>query len=180
MAHLKQTFSSLFNCFRETRSLLLGIVRWDSCLDTDEEHLNFARRDELNRTHIEEGEETDGPLNFELDVCHQDPEHKSPAPLPCAQVKLITSWEAGWNVTNAIQVTFSSPIHYNHHLKNLVITYPVLFYLTAPSFCNILKCFYEFITNICHFLHKTSTLKNISSKGKRDRYVSWSLKKYIS
>nr|XP_021150173.1 vesicular inhibitory amino acid transporter [Columba livia] len=90
---------------RETRSLLLGIVRWDSCLDTDEEHLNFARRDELNRTHIEEGEETDGPLNFELDVCHQDPEHKSPAPLPCAQVKLITSWEAGWNVTNAIQET---------------------------------------------------------------------------
>ncbi|XP_065690149.1 vesicular inhibitory amino acid transporter-like [Patagioenas fasciata] len=106
MAHLKQTFSSLFNCFTETRSLLLGIVRWDSCLDTDEEHLNFARRDELNRTHIEEREETDGPLNFELDVCHQDPEHKSPAPLPCAQVKLITSWEAGWNVTNAIQGIF--------------------------------------------------------------------------
>ncbi|KAK2516493.1 vesicular inhibitory amino acid transporter [Columba guinea] len=106
MAHLKQTFSSLFNCFRETRSLILGIVRWDSCLDTDEEHLNFARRDELNRTHTEEGEETDGPLNFELDVCHQDPEHKSPAPLPRAQVKLITSWEAGWNVTNAIQGIF--------------------------------------------------------------------------
>ncbi|XP_074676646.1 vesicular inhibitory amino acid transporter-like [Strix aluco] len=82
------------------------MVRWDSCLDTDEEHVNFARRDELNRTHSEEREEADGPLNFELDVCHQDPEYKSPAPLPHAQIKLITSWEAGWNVTNAIQGIF--------------------------------------------------------------------------
>lgn len=122
MAHLKQTFSSLFNCFRETPSLFSGMVRWDSCLDTDEEHVNFARRDELNRAHSEEREEPDGPLNFELDVCHQDPEYKSPAPPPHAQVKLITSWEAGWNVTNAIQVTFYLPAHYNHHLKNLVIT----------------------------------------------------------
>ncbi|KAK4824459.1 hypothetical protein QYF61_015837 [Mycteria americana] len=87
----------------ETPSLFWGMVRWDSCLDTDEEHVNFARRDELNRAHSEEREEPDGPLNFELDVCHQDPECKSPAPLPRAQVKLITSWEAGWNVTNAIQ-----------------------------------------------------------------------------
>ncbi|XP_039424522.1 vesicular inhibitory amino acid transporter-like [Corvus cornix cornix] len=103
MAHLKQTFSSLFNCFRETPSLFLGLLRWDSCLDTDEEHVNFARRDELNRAHSENREEPDGPLKFELNVCHQDPEYKSPAPLPHAQVKLITSWEAGWNVTNAIQ-----------------------------------------------------------------------------
>uniref|UniRef100_A0A8C5TDS9 Vesicular inhibitory amino acid transporter n=1 Tax=Malurus cyaneus samueli TaxID=2593467 RepID=A0A8C5TDS9_9PASS len=106
MAHLKQTISSLFNCFRETPSLFLGLVRWDSCLDTDEEHVNFARRDELNRAHGENREEPDGPLKFELDVCHQDPEYKSPAPLPPAQVKLITSWEAGWNVTNAIQGIF--------------------------------------------------------------------------
>ncbi|XP_005154870.1 vesicular inhibitory amino acid transporter-like [Melopsittacus undulatus] len=82
------------------------MVRWDSCLHTDEEHVNFARRDELNRALTKETEESDGPVNFELDVCHQDPEYKSPAPLPHAQVKLITSWEAGWNVTNAIQGIF--------------------------------------------------------------------------
>lgn len=121
MAHLKQTFSFVFNCFRETPSLFLGLVRWDSCLDTDEEHVNFARSDELNRAHSESREEPDGPLKFELDVWHQDPEHKSPAPLPHAQVKLITSWEAGWNVTNAIQVTFYFDT-YSTHLKNLVIT----------------------------------------------------------
>ncbi|XP_030303408.1 vesicular inhibitory amino acid transporter [Calypte anna] len=82
------------------------MVRWDSCLDTDEEHVNFARRDELSRAHSEESEEPDGPLNFELDVCSQDPEYKSTAPLPSTEVKLITSWEAGWNVTNAIQGIF--------------------------------------------------------------------------
>ncbi|KAM4678839.1 vesicular inhibitory amino acid transporter-like [Amazona ochrocephala] len=82
------------------------MVRWDNCLDTDEEHVNFARRDELNRAHSKEREEPDGPVNFELDACHQDPEYKSPAPVPHAQVKLITSWEAGWNVTNAIQGIF--------------------------------------------------------------------------
>ncbi|XP_069642217.1 vesicular inhibitory amino acid transporter-like [Haliaeetus albicilla] len=91
---------------RETPCLFWGIARWDSCLDTDEEHVSFARRDELNLAHSEEREEPDGPLNFELHVCHQDPEYKSPAPLPHAQVKLITSWEAGWNVTNAIQGIF--------------------------------------------------------------------------
>ncbi|RMC13010.1 hypothetical protein DUI87_10539 [Hirundo rustica rustica] len=88
-----------------TPSLFLGLVGWDSCLDTDEEHVNFAKSDELNRAHSENREEPDGPLKFELDICHQDPEYKSPAPLPHAQVKLITSWEAGWNVTNAIQVS---------------------------------------------------------------------------
>ncbi|XP_068531191.1 vesicular inhibitory amino acid transporter-like [Anas acuta] len=76
------------------------MVRWDSCLET-EENVNFARRDELNN---EEREESDGPLNFELDVCHQDPEYESPTPLSHAQVRLITSWEAAWNVTNAIQI----------------------------------------------------------------------------
>ncbi|XP_056342934.1 vesicular inhibitory amino acid transporter-like [Oenanthe melanoleuca] len=91
---------------REAPSLFLGLVRWDSCLDTDEEHVNFAKSDELNRAHSENREEPDGPLKFELDICHQDPEYKSPAPLPHAQVKLITSWEAGWNVTNAIQGIF--------------------------------------------------------------------------
>uniref|UniRef100_U3J0K7 Vesicular inhibitory amino acid transporter n=1 Tax=Anas platyrhynchos platyrhynchos TaxID=8840 RepID=U3J0K7_ANAPP len=102
MAHLKQTFSSLFNCFREKTYFFWGMVRWDSCLET-EENVNFARRDELN---IEEREESDGPLNFELDVCHEDPEYESPTPLSHAQVRLITSWEAAWNVTNAIQGIF--------------------------------------------------------------------------
>ncbi|XP_040409472.1 vesicular inhibitory amino acid transporter-like isoform X1 [Cygnus olor] len=106
MAHLEQTFSSLFNCFREKTSFFWGMVRWDSCLETDEENVNFARRDELNRAHIEEREESDGPLNFELDVCHQDPGYESPTPLLHAQVRQITSWEAGWNVTNAIQGIF--------------------------------------------------------------------------
>ncbi|XP_069706967.1 vesicular inhibitory amino acid transporter-like [Phaenicophaeus curvirostris] len=82
------------------------MVRWDSCLDNDEEYVNFARRDELNRAQNEEREEPDGPLNFQLDICHQDGEYKSPAPLPPGQAKLITSWEAGWNVTNAIQGIF--------------------------------------------------------------------------
>lgn len=135
MAHLKQTFSSVFKCFRETPSLFFGLVRWDSCLDTDEEHVNFAKSDELNRAHSENREEPDGPLKFEFDICHQDPEYKSPAPLPHAQVKLITSWEAGWNVTNAIQVTFYFHTYSTHHLKNLVITQPALFYLAVPSFC---------------------------------------------
>ncbi|XP_051469789.1 vesicular inhibitory amino acid transporter-like [Apus apus] len=72
----------------------------------DEEHLNFARRDELSRAHSEEKEELDGSLNFELDICQQDPEYKTPGPLPSTQVRLITSWEAGWNVTNAIQGIF--------------------------------------------------------------------------
>ncbi|XP_064026194.1 vesicular inhibitory amino acid transporter-like [Pogoniulus pusillus] len=102
MAHLKQTFSSVFSCFREAPSVFWGMVRWDSCLDTDEEHVNFARRDELSQ----EREEPAGPLDSELDVRHWDAESKSPAPLPHAQVKLITSWEAGWNVTNAIQGIF--------------------------------------------------------------------------
>ncbi|XP_072188301.1 vesicular inhibitory amino acid transporter-like [Excalfactoria chinensis] len=84
----------------------LHMVRWDSCLDTDEENVNFARRDELNRVHSEEREKPDGPLNFELDVCHQDRGQDTPAPLPQAQVKLLSSWEAGWNVTNAIQGIF--------------------------------------------------------------------------
>uniref|UniRef100_A0A8C8BL33 Vesicular inhibitory amino acid transporter n=1 Tax=Otus sunia TaxID=257818 RepID=A0A8C8BL33_9STRI len=102
----KVLLTSVDTKIQETPSLFLGMVRWDSCLDTDEEHVNFARRDELNRAHSEEREEADGPLNFELDVCHQDPEYKSPAPLPHAHIKLITSWEAGWNVTNAIQGIF--------------------------------------------------------------------------
>ncbi|OXB73711.1 UNVERIFIED_CONTAM: hypothetical protein H355_003264 [Colinus virginianus] len=82
------------------------MVRWDSCLDINEENVNFARRDELNRVHSEEKEEPDGPLNFELDICHQDPGYETPAPLSHAQVKLLSSWEAGWNVTNAIQGIF--------------------------------------------------------------------------
>lgn len=115
MAHLKQTFSSLFTCFRETPSFFLQMMRWDSYLDTDEENVNFARRDELNRVHSEEREEPDGPQNFKLDICHQDPGYETPAPLPRAQVKLLSSWEAGWNVTNAIQVNSYCPTHYNHH-----------------------------------------------------------------
>ncbi|KAF4796255.1 hypothetical protein TURU_084845 [Turdus rufiventris] len=98
-----------------------GLVRWDSCLDTDEEHMNFAKNDELNRAHSENREEPDGPLKFEFNICHQDPEYKSPAPLPHAQVKLITSWEAGWNVTNAIQnccVQFWTP-HYKSDIEVL-------------------------------------------------------------
>ncbi|KAM7060969.1 uncharacterized protein M8220_001246 isoform 2-T4 [Acridotheres tristis] len=113
-------------CHRETPSLFLGLVRWDSCLDTDEEHVNFAKSDELNRAHSEnrEREEPDGPLKFELDICHQDPEYKSPAPLPHAQVKLITSWEAGWNVTNAIQSCYQ---------MIQLLAPPLLFEDTPPS-----------------------------------------------
>ncbi|KAJ7424555.1 hypothetical protein WISP_28307 [Willisornis vidua] len=104
---------------RETPSLFLGLVRLDSCLDTDEEHVNFARRDELNRIHSENREKPDGPLNFDLDICHQDPEYMFPAPLPHAQVKLITSWEAGWNVTNAIQASILVPLLFNIFIYDL-------------------------------------------------------------
>lgn len=122
MAHLKQTSASLFNCFRETPSLFWGTARWDSCLGADEERVSFAQRDELSRAHGEDREEPAGPLSFELDVCHQDAENKSPAPLPRAPVKLLTSWEAGWNVTNAIQVAFYFPTYHNRHFEKLVIT----------------------------------------------------------
>nr|XP_005280523.1 vesicular inhibitory amino acid transporter-like [Chrysemys picta bellii] len=111
MAFLKQTLSSLPHCFRGTQSLFFRLVKWEGCLDADEENVNFARRDELNQTHSEEKEEQDATMTLEFNVSHQDPGYQSKAHMQGAQIKLITTWEAGWNVTNAIQFTisFSSP-----------------------------------------------------------------------
>lgn len=111
MAYLKPMFSSLSNHFQSTGSPFLKIVRWKGCLYTDEENVNFARHDELNRTHSEEGEEPTGTASMEFGVCDQDPDYQ----VPNAQGALISTWEAGWNVTNAIQVTPCSVIHYFSH-----------------------------------------------------------------
>ncbi|CAM5132705.1 unnamed protein product [Natator depressus] len=106
MAYLKQTLSSLPHRFRGTQSLFFRLVKWEGCLDADEENVNFARRDELNRTHSEEKEEQDATMTLEFNVSHQDPGYQSKAHMQGAQIKLITTWEAGWNVTNAIQGIF--------------------------------------------------------------------------
>uniref|UniRef100_A0A8C3P9H5 Vesicular inhibitory amino acid transporter n=1 Tax=Chrysemys picta bellii TaxID=8478 RepID=A0A8C3P9H5_CHRPI len=106
MAFLKQTLSSLPHCFRGTQSLFFRLVKWEGCLDADEENVNFARRDELNQTHSEEKEEQDATMTLEFNVSHQDPGYQSKAHMQGAQIKLITTWEAGWNVTNAIQGIF--------------------------------------------------------------------------
>ncbi|XP_009687218.2 vesicular inhibitory amino acid transporter [Struthio camelus] len=145
MAHVKQHFSFIFSCFRETQSLFLKLVRWDSCLDTDEENVNFARRDELNRSHSKERQGPDGPPDFELDVCHQDPGYESPAALPHAQVKLLTSWEAGWNVTNAIQGIFVlglpyALLHSGYSGLFLIILAAVLCCYTGKI---LIACLYE-------------------------------------
>ncbi|XP_065257499.1 vesicular inhibitory amino acid transporter-like [Emys orbicularis] len=87
-------------------SKLARLVKWEGCLDADEENVNFARRDELNQTHSEEKEEQDATMTLEFNVSHQDPGYQSKAHMQGAQIKLITTWEAGWNVTNAIQGIF--------------------------------------------------------------------------
>ncbi|KAH1172887.1 hypothetical protein KIL84_016726, partial [Mauremys mutica] len=106
MAYLKQALSSLPHRFRGTQSLFFRLVKWEGCLDADEENVNFARRDELNQTHSEEKEEQDATMTLEFNVSHQDPGYQSKAHMQGAQIKLITTWEAGWNVTNAIQGIF--------------------------------------------------------------------------
>ncbi|XP_077168323.1 vesicular inhibitory amino acid transporter-like [Paroedura picta] len=76
---------------RNIESLFLKMVRWKDCLDTDEENVNFARLDELNKIHSEEEE---------------SPGSQSQVHMHHVQTTLITTWEAGWNVTNAIQGIF--------------------------------------------------------------------------
>ncbi|XP_061482072.1 vesicular inhibitory amino acid transporter-like [Rhineura floridana] len=100
-------FSSLLDHFWSTNSLFLKIVQWKGCLYTDEENVNFARHDELYRTHNEEGEEPTQTafMGFNAQSQDQDP-HQIQAHMQNAEATLITTWEAGWNVTNAIQGIF--------------------------------------------------------------------------
>ncbi|XP_039178616.1 vesicular inhibitory amino acid transporter-like [Crotalus tigris] len=97
-------FSSLSNHFKSTKSLFFNMVRWNGCLSTDEENVNFARQDGLNRIHDEEDEEV--ALSLELGTQVQDQNCESQVCTQNAQSTLITTWEAGWNVTNAIQGIF--------------------------------------------------------------------------
>ncbi|KAJ7341921.1 hypothetical protein JRQ81_007874 [Phrynocephalus forsythii] len=90
---------------RRTKSLFFKMERWKCCLPSDEEIVNFARRDELNLIH-EEGEETTGTTNMEFSTQSQDRDDHMHLHIPNAQGTLITTWEAGWNVTNAIQGIF--------------------------------------------------------------------------
>nr|XP_056712203.1 vesicular inhibitory amino acid transporter-like [Euleptes europaea] len=77
--------------FRNIESLFLKMVKWKDCLHTDEENVNFARQDELNKIHNGEEENT----------ASQTQDH-----MQHVQTTRITTWEAGWNVTNAIQGIF--------------------------------------------------------------------------
>lgn len=88
------------------------MVSWNGCLSTDEENVNFARQDGLNRIHDEEDEVVD--LSLELGAQVQDQNCESQVRTQNAQSTLITTWEAGWNVTNAIQVTWCLIINYVH------------------------------------------------------------------
>ncbi|XP_074845216.1 vesicular inhibitory amino acid transporter-like [Carettochelys insculpta] len=106
MAYLKETLSFLSRHLRGTQSLFVRLMRWEACLDSDEENVNFARKDELNRTNSEEKEEQDATMTPEFNACHRDPSYQSKAHLQGTEIKLITTWEAGWNVTNAIQGIF--------------------------------------------------------------------------
>ncbi|XP_048361484.1 vesicular inhibitory amino acid transporter-like [Sphaerodactylus townsendi] len=84
-------FSSFLNPFRNTESLFLTMMRWKDCLHTGEENVNFARQDELNKIHSEEEE---------------NPGSQTQDNMQHVQTTLISTWEAGWNVTNAIQGIF--------------------------------------------------------------------------
>lgn len=81
-----------------TQAELLWTSRF---LHGDEESLGFAQRDELSRTYGEDQEETrESPTTSSPDGGNETP--TSPSSRTCLK---ITTWEAGWNVTNAIQVT---------------------------------------------------------------------------
>nr|XP_060609316.1 vesicular inhibitory amino acid transporter-like [Anolis sagrei ordinatus] len=99
-------FSSLLNNSGGSSSQLMKMTKWRGCLYTDEENVHFAREDELNKGHDEGGEETTGPASMGFTAHSQDPECHSQVHLLNAQGALITTWEAGWNVTNAIQGIF--------------------------------------------------------------------------
>ncbi|XP_058029870.1 vesicular inhibitory amino acid transporter-like [Ahaetulla prasina] len=97
-------FSSLSNHFKSTKSLFFNMMSWNGCLSTDEENVNFARQDGLNRIHDEDDEVVD--LSLELGAQVQDQRSESQVCTQNVQSTLITTWEAGWNVTNAIQGIF--------------------------------------------------------------------------
>ncbi|XP_036406190.1 vesicular inhibitory amino acid transporter [Megalops cyprinoides] len=67
----------------------------------DEESLGFIQRDELSRTYGDGVEELGEPLALQQDP-HSGP-MEAPQNIDCPK---ITTWEAAWNVTNAIQGIF--------------------------------------------------------------------------
>ncbi|MBN3326494.1 VIAAT protein, partial [Atractosteus spatula] len=85
---------------------LLKLRRYRCAYEGDEENLNFVQRDELDRTHREDREEPDGSL---ISTGARDAENSaisSPGAGLDSSSNRITTWEAGWNVTNAIQGIF--------------------------------------------------------------------------
>ncbi|XP_042312911.1 vesicular inhibitory amino acid transporter-like [Sceloporus undulatus] len=97
-------FSSLLNHFGS--SLFVKMTKWKGCLYTNEENVHFAKEDELNKAHDEEGEETIRTASMGYAVHSQDPDYHNQVHTQNAQSTLISTWEAGWNVTNAIQGIF--------------------------------------------------------------------------
>ncbi|XP_064411285.1 vesicular inhibitory amino acid transporter [Latimeria chalumnae] len=96
----------LLQQFKEDLNRLLN---WDSYRfrgDTDDENLSFAQRDELERTHREDIMDSDGASTPEGPHCPQDAGFTLQVEISRSTSTQITTWEAGWNVTNAIQGIF--------------------------------------------------------------------------
>ena len=85
----------------------LGWTSW--FLQEDEEALGLAQRDELSRTYVEEAQQNQttrresscGTLPSSPDTQQEPHSSQTRSQTPSTR---ITTWEAGWNVTNAIQV----------------------------------------------------------------------------
>lgn len=71
----------------------------------EEEHLVFVQRDELGRNYDDDGQSHEEPgVSSRVTFCD------GPPVTPVGDTQSVTcpkisTWEAGWNVTNAIQVT---------------------------------------------------------------------------
>ncbi|KAG2468647.1 vesicular inhibitory amino acid transporter [Polypterus senegalus] len=81
---------------------VLKITKFGFAEDSDEESLSFALRDTLDGTYRQDEEDPDGHVEDGSGQLSEEP------PVPSLEIASarITSWEAGWNVTNAIQGIF--------------------------------------------------------------------------
>ncbi|XP_029608762.1 vesicular inhibitory amino acid transporter [Salmo trutta] len=121
-----------------TQAELLWTSRF---LHGDEESLGFAQRDELSRTYGEDQEETrESPTASSLEGGNETP--TSPSSSTCLK---ITTWEAGWNVTNAIQGIFVLGLPYALLQSGYL---GLLLLILAAVICNytgkiLVSCLYE-------------------------------------